>query len=152
VVDGVEGLGSVQQKDKPLRVVDHALEEELVNVLDVGVTTDTGKEAALGWVKKSGDCRHNGPGNGAGQEAIIGIGHTDRASVRDETRVLLGEQEEEPVIEAGWRGKTTEKGIENAREDLGREIGGGTPGGKGDAIGWNYWRSGWNREHHRNRG
>ena len=38
------------------------------------------------------------------------------------------------MVEAGGRREPTEEGTKNAKEDRGREVRSGTPGGEGDAV------------------
>jgi hypothetical protein len=94
----VDGLGCIQQEDEPLGAVSNALVEKAVEALDVGVATDAGQEAPLRRVEEARDGRHDGTSNRTGEDAVVGVGDTDRASVRDQTSLFIREQEEEAVI------------------------------------------------------
>ena len=98
VVDRVKRFGRIKKENEPLGIVSDALEEEIVEVFDVGIAVDASEEALLGRIKESGDGRHNGARNGAGQETVVCVGDTDRTGVRDQTSIFLGEQEQETVI------------------------------------------------------
>jgi hypothetical protein len=105
MVDRVEGLGSVKEEDKLLVVVGNSLVEIGIEVFGEGVATGAREEALLSWVKEGDNSRHDGPGDGAGQETVVGVGDTDRASVTYKASFFLGDQEKKTVVEASRGGK-----------------------------------------------
>jgi len=93
VIDGVERLGRVEQENVLLNVISNSLVEELIEVFNVGMTVDAGKETFLSRVEESGDSGHDSAGDGAGQETIVSVSDTDRTGIRDQAGVFFGEQE-----------------------------------------------------------
>jgi len=79
VVDGVEGLGSVEEEKKLLLVAFNSTVEKTVDVLDVRVAVNTDEKALLSWIEESRDSRHDSVGNG--EDTIISVSDTDRAGV-----------------------------------------------------------------------
>ena len=65
------------------------------------MTACGGEEAFLGRVKEGRDGVHDGTGNGASQETVIGVRNADGAGVGNQASLLLRDQKEETMIEAG---------------------------------------------------
>ena len=59
----------------------------------------TGKKSFLGRVNQGRDRRHYDVGHSGGEDAVVGVGNADGPSVRNKSRVLLGNEEKKPVIE-----------------------------------------------------
>src|SRR5947209_7550783 len=89
MVNGIEGLGGIEQENVPLGVGGNPLIEELVEVLRVGVAVNAGKEAPLGRIEEGGNSRHSAS-HGTSQETVVSVGDADRAGVGDQTGLLLG--------------------------------------------------------------
>ena len=113
MVDGIEGLGGIEQENVPLGVGGNPLIEELVEVLCVGVAVNVGKEALLGRIEEGGNSRHNSASHGTSQETVVRVGDADRAGVGDQAGLLLWEEEQKTVIKARGGSGALEEGLED---------------------------------------
>ena len=99
VVNGVKGLGGVKKEDEVLGVVLNPFKEVVINTDSVIHPVLSSKKAFLGWVDQGRDSRHYDVGNGRGEDTVVRVGNANRPGVRNKTRVLLGNEEKNPVIE-----------------------------------------------------
>lgn len=134
VVDGVEGLGGVEEEEEAGELAGDAGEEEVVDVGGVGGAIATPQETLLRGVEEVDGGGHDGVGNYGGENAIVSVGDADGAGVGDEVGGFFGEKKEVGEIVVGRGGGAREEEGESVEENRTSDVGGGPPGGKRDAV------------------
>ena len=83
MINGVKSFCSVEEEDEMLDVFLNTFEEEVIEVNGMIHTIFAPEEAFLGGVNKGGDSRHDRVGHSGSKNTVVGVGDTNRTSVRD---------------------------------------------------------------------
>ncbi len=119
MVYGVKSFFRINKKDVKVGVLVLVLNRIVkltIEVPDVVISRPSWDKALLAWVQDLGELRPEEVCEHFGDDAIVGVGHRDWAGVVDEQRVVLGQQEEGAVIEAGWRCPARGEQLENSEQ------------------------------------
>ena len=119
MVDGVEGFGSVEQKEDPIVLLANSRVKKTIDRFYVVTTTRPYQKTFLGGVNVGANTWHDAAGNGRCQNAVVGVGDTQGPCVRHQPSVLLREEEKETVVEAEGGKVALSNGLENVEEDRG---------------------------------
>ena len=99
MVNGIEGLGSVQKKAKTLSVGLDAFKEELVNGTSVVSSALAPEKALLARFNEVDHTGHDKGSNSGGQEPVVGVSDADGTGVRDKARGFFRNKEEDSMVE-----------------------------------------------------
>ena len=100
MVDGVEGLASVDKEGEELFAGLKSAVEKGVEVANVFLTLPPRDETFLGGVKKVAERRRKAAKGPFGDDPVTGIGDRDRASIVGSANAFLRKEEKNAIVEA----------------------------------------------------
>jgi hypothetical protein len=102
MVDRIECFGRIKKKKKVSEAAGNGRVEDVVDVGGVRGPVLAPHKPLLGGIEQLGRSRHDGVGDGGSEDAVVGVGDGDGASVGDKVCGFLRKEEEESVVESRW--------------------------------------------------
>ena len=135
VIDRVEGLGCVKEKEETVKLALDSLKEERVDLKSVVTAIFPDQKTFLNGTNVAINSRHDATGNSRGKKPVVGVSNTEGAGVGEEARLLFRKEKKDPEVEPLGGEVTFKDSPESPKKNRSSKVRGGPPGRVGDTIG-----------------